>query len=401
MPNEELLSYIKQCRAHGMSDDSISQSLLDAGWAQHDLDQAFGHASLVSVVQSKPKRKHRIVKTGLVTLGTILGLVLLVIFLPAMLGLVVPDSRPENTADLALATLAIPTEQNAFSDGLMLGRLAQDQSSSIMVAYARGEQWDDLQIQALLARNENVLAMFAETLRKPYWQIPGYASPQVSTEVVPMSIWRTTSYLAIIQARQLAKEGRVDEAVPQLVRVAQLGHKIQMSQSDLITYLVGLVIQNLAVDALAELAPQIQDPAVEASARQALGALNADATNMLKTQYAYWLKTTEEMLDDHIPLLAKGAIRYRAYQNGYTFQPVKTANELARVVRTYFLSAQKPCDHIPREKQFVDASSPLLYYKLNGFGKEMVQSFSTPLDTTMKKTCETQMKTQTALEVLQ
>lgn len=400
MLDGELLSYIKQCRDHGMADESIRQTLLDAGWTQHDLESAFSYTAPTSAVsQGKPKRKHRIVKTAFVTLGVILGLVLLVIFLPAMLGFIIPDSRPENTEDLTLATLAIPNDQNAFFDWIRLEHLAQDPSSSTLAAYARGEQWDDLQIQAMMARNEAALAMFAETLRKPYWQIPAYASPDVSTEVMPMSIWRAISYMAIIQARQHALEGRVDEAVEELIIIAQLGHKMQTSQSEQIEYLVGLSIQNMAVDALAEIAPQIQDPVIASSALQALGALNVDATNMLKTQYAYWLKTNEEMLEEHIPLFAKGAFRYRAYQNGYTFQPVKTANELALIVRSFMVTAQNPCAYVPEEKQSI-GEYPLLYYHPNGFGEAMVQNFSIALGGVMRRSCETQMKTQAAIEAL-
>jgi hypothetical protein len=52
MSNPQLTQYIQTQRAAGVSDDVIRQVLLNSGWLQGDVDEAF--SSLVSVASTVP-----------------------------------------------------------------------------------------------------------------------------------------------------------------------------------------------------------------------------------------------------------------------------------------------------------------------------------------------------------
>lgn len=52
MPNQDLINYINQAKAEGMSDQKIKEDLSKVGWAQTDIDEAFGTKS--NVISNAP-----------------------------------------------------------------------------------------------------------------------------------------------------------------------------------------------------------------------------------------------------------------------------------------------------------------------------------------------------------
>ncbi len=54
MDNQQLVEYIKQSRQQGLNDNQIRQSLLSAGWAEHDIQAALALTSIQTPVNNEP-----------------------------------------------------------------------------------------------------------------------------------------------------------------------------------------------------------------------------------------------------------------------------------------------------------------------------------------------------------
>jgi len=82
MPNQQLLDYIKQQLAQGVSKEIISTDLLSRGWQKQDIDEAFSQASGQSTLASVGDAT----KNGKSTTGLVLGIIGLVAWIIPIIG---------------------------------------------------------------------------------------------------------------------------------------------------------------------------------------------------------------------------------------------------------------------------------------------------------------------------
>ncbi|MBI4121868.1 MAG: hypothetical protein HY461_00900 [Parcubacteria group bacterium] len=373
MPNQQLLDYIKQCQEQGIDKPAIRQALVDAGWAVEEIDGAL-----------TPKKKHRIRQVALITIVVIVVIAALVYFSPTIFSWFVSDIEAANDGDLALKTLSIPKEQNAFFDGPELAKLTTA-SAADLNDYIYGRRWDDDEVQAILARHEAALAKFKTVVSKPYWQDPNYATSDVDgKEVVLLTVWRSITTVSLLHALSLAKGGQGQEAVAEMVALAEFGHRIHSGQNSLLEYLIGLAIQNRALEALQQVATSTLDSASAIAAQQAVAQLSVNASDAIKADHQYQSFWLEE-----------GAKEY----NDYSLQPNRTKYMMAAFSRDLIRSAAAPCDYQVPERVVAEYPFNLRAYIKNGVGKAFYER-GMSMDTTIKKSCETQVITNATQVVL-
>lgn len=56
MPNQQLLDYIQKAKEAGQTDWQITQSLLQIGWSQEQINEAFGTSSTQTIPVRHPIR---------------------------------------------------------------------------------------------------------------------------------------------------------------------------------------------------------------------------------------------------------------------------------------------------------------------------------------------------------
>ncbi len=197
------------------------------------------------------------VKSVLIILGTIISLVLVEFFTPAILGLFSKDIPPIDDSDITLKKVIVLDNENAYFDLMDLEHLIYDPEDVIStindVFYE--DIWDEDSVKEVIISNEKALRKFKEASQKPKYQHPIIANPENITPyiILPSTYsWRRAAQLSALQAIYLSKQGYHVEAIEEAFKSIEMGQKIQNSQVSLFEYMVAVAIKRIGLHALQE-----------------------------------------------------------------------------------------------------------------------------------------------------
>ncbi len=241
--HDELLAYVAQSRAVGLTDNEIAKALLDAGWDQ---------ASVAQAVQ--PKKKHRILKTAFLTMGVIALLVAIVVYLPNIYNVVIPDDAPLDDSKLQLSTLQISPSENAYFDLEAISsalNLTGAEKNTILDYINDRKEVDEATVIQIVDKNVLAVQAFVSSSQKPYYQHPDFISPHITkADNTRYTAWRDATYVTAAMSRLLSKAGNTEDATALAISLVAFGTKIMDGQNPMTAQLVGLSIRDIGLKSM-------------------------------------------------------------------------------------------------------------------------------------------------------
>ncbi len=411
MVNEQLLDYIKSQLEDGVSKEDIKGTLLENGWTDADVGEAFlGFGSTSTAPDPVPSTMEALSpqspssekKNKWWIVFVVLGVVILltigaVVYKFSFSGkdassLATKDIPSVDDSDLRLKIITVADIDNAYFDLIKLKKimyLPREKISSIS-DMATGKFWDDLLAEDIISKNTQAFEYFAEAAGKPKFQDPASANPVDITPdtVLPsVSAWRNMALLSAVKALYLEKQGKHKEALDESLVSVRVGQKIQESQSPLIEYITATTMKGIGLG----VAQRIVSSSVLGGdeLRPYLQELNQFYNNedglisALKGDYYaifvgidWTAGLNEEEAGMVASVMSKEGVEQevvkKIIEDDYYFQPNKTKALFADYARREIEMTVKPCSEVSRIEipRLVSWDSPEELYKTeNAVGK--------------------------------
>ncbi len=410
MVNQELLDYIKQQLQQGVSQEQIRQSLIANGWQVQDINEAF--ALLQVNIKPKKRRFRKFIKVILIVLGSLIGLIILINFLPYVFGLITKDIAQPNVDDLKLKTINIPQEDNAYYDLLAFISFSYAEPTvtiydpgkfETMANHINGKEWDEKFVEEIIAKNSEAFAVFDRASRKPKYQDPEIDSPDKISPIKAASslnFLRGMARVDAIRALYLFKQGRENEGIDEAIKIIDLGQKIQDSQITFTEYLVSVAIKKIGFDVLTTMIEKTALPSDKLiSYIKEIDYFKNDKNGLataFKSEYANVEESVDMILigiqEFERPKLSGKNILWNLLDrkgNNFYFRPNKTKQLFADWARTQIAALDKSCSFLKNGKD-EELSSPSiikLYFTENAVGKLLFNKVAASLDTVVYKRC--------------
>jgi len=409
MVNQQLLDYIKQQTQQGINNEQIKQSLIANGWQTSDVESAFNE--LQTPAQPKKRRFRKFIKVSLIVLGSLIGLVLLINFLPYIFGLITKDIAQPNVDDLKLANINIPQGDNAYYDLLEFGNFPISEATvkiyetgklETLTNHINGKEWDEKFVEEIISKNTNAFAIFDRAAKKPKYQDLGTDSPEKigpNTVLASLSPLRQIARVDAIRALYLFKQGKEQEGIDEAIKIIDFGQKIQDSQITLIQYLVSAAIKSVGLDALTTMIQETTLPSDRLiSYINNLDRFKNNKNGLItafKSEYANAEKSVDIVLADtqksEESLLPGGNIPLNPMNKkgeSFYFRPNETKQLFADWARAQILVANKPCGFIKDEgDKKLSTSIIKLYFTENAVGKVLSNIVAVSLNSSVYKKC--------------
>jgi len=394
MITNQIIDYIKQQTQAGKTKEEIETSLFNAGWRKTDINEAFKSI--------RPKKK-LLKKIILIFIGSVIGLFLLILFLPNILSLFSKDIPPIDDSDLQLKKIEIPREQNAYYDLIKLGGDINEPKNIVhettaVQDYINGKSWDDNLIENILSQNTEAFTYFTEATDKPKFQDPNFSdSAKIKPTVIVISLnsWRQASRLSVLKALFLLKQGKDKEAFDEVFKSIKIGQKIQESQCSVIEYLVGIGIKKIGLEALQKI---IASSKLESNElKKYAETLNEFYKNeeglisMWKEQYSEQIWAINSVVSGDKNILSEeDNFSSREIKNNFYFKPNKTKALFVEYTRENIKNAEKPCNLIEKReiKELAPESKIKMYVTENAVGKVITDIVAASLGSINDKKCQ-------------
>lgn len=353
----------------------------------------------------------KFLKMFFIAVGVLIGLALLLMFLPYVFGLLSKDIPPPDTSDLNLQTINIKPEENAYYDlekiGLITPRevgkkvLYEIYQPAEILTYLEGTSWNQLVIDEVIAKNQKVFEIFDMAMQKPYFQDPATDRPEKLRPDLVLPSQATLLRLArvnAIRALDLHKKGEHGRAIDEAVKIVEFGHKIESSQVVLSEYLAAVAVKNIGLSTLKTILSDTNLPkdllisyskALErfkqgkglVTAFKAEYAIQSAATDLIESGQLAELGG-ENFLERQIIKHWRGNIFY--------FRPNETRKLFADFARIEIDNAKKPCAELLYPEDAEIPSLVQLYFTENAVGK-ILQQILLPIRTIHYKRCELEL----------
>lgn len=339
------------------------------------------------------KNKIKIAKLLLIILALVVAVIFLIkIIIPAALSAFWGKDIPAiNDSSLSMPVVAINQEENSFYN---LNKLYDTEKHQGLIDlknipagknlpgdFLVSDTWDDNQVKILLSDNQLALQYFDDAAEKGKFQSPATADPKdMSQEVIAVNPWRQIAQLKCIQAISLAKQGRNKEALSEVMKVMVVGDAIEKSQTNLITYLVGLSMEKSALDTLEKIILNVDADTKEyAEYRNKLLNYNfSDDGSSWKFEY----------------LVSKNGISHIASENKFYFKPNKSIKERFDFFSKMISESKNPCDFEQESSKAVSGPNPIFgwYFTENAANKILINTNDSAYQGVLVKKCEVQQK---------
>lgn len=215
-----------------------------------------------------------------------------------------PDSEAPDDADLMPKPVAAGEE--AFRDFQALGASidASPEERAFITAQSSGGVTDAPRVEALLARNKSALELFGRFASHRSFSDPSFRDLSKVTFETPIPQFHpvvTAARLTALRSDLLLAEGKADEALQEALRAHDAGRMMMSSGSQLIEFLVGVLILEDAVKRVraAALSPGVSRAGRMAAARR-LGAPTRGAASLqeaLRYEYVMAAWTAEHLIE--------------------------------------------------------------------------------------------------------
>jgi hypothetical protein len=345
MITPEIINYIKQQLAAGVSREQISSTLKQNGWADVDLAQAF--ASLVppsvppvmaasttinTPITANPISAQPTMRSGPVVHSHKLRNFLIFFIILVLVGAggwwffetnikvtlpplpVITETAPNQLApitpvaekmeELEVVRLPVPVEQNssAIWNTIPKDPITKD-DKDFLNKYVFGDTFTDAksipqgESKKILEKYKKLLVTFEQGTDKQYYQCS-----LAKGETCALSVLRDIAHLAALNSFVLYNDGKLSESVSYSQRIVKLGQMITANSDDFITNLVGWVVQKYGYTALLVTKNY---PAFSKEQKQALiDALRKEDKDVFKINY----KNRAEVIDSITDVNAKPSV---------------------------------------------------------------------------------------------
>jgi hypothetical protein len=204
--------------------------------------------------------------------------------------------------------------------------------------------------EPLIARNAEILALFAVFSRRTRFSNPNYLDPEkvgVETPIPQFFAVVAAARLSSLRAAGLLRQGRAPEALDEALGIMDAGQVLLRSDQPIIAAMVGMLVEDIGarralsvIDSGALDKPRLLDAARRLSAHRG-GA--AALQSGLRFEYIL----TSNMLD-HMPKYASKGMNGHWYHSvlahsRYLYQPLRTRALFAGRFRGLIEEAAKPC----------------------------------------------------------
>jgi hypothetical protein len=201
---------------------------------------------------------------------------------------------------LELARANIPHGANAFD--VLQSATNQlwwpDNQNLRLTELANDTNWDGKMAELVLATNREALAAWDAAVKLPDLQVPEVSS---FDELMPyLGDWKTFARVAQVRQNILLHDGKDQEAFDQIISEIKIGRRMENSGGNLITYLVGVAVENLGLGQLRHWTGKVHLPAerLKDYSRQIEPAPGAEAeafANAIKAEYQVDINTLNAM----------------------------------------------------------------------------------------------------------
>ncbi len=394
-PPGELISYISSGLAAGNTAEALRAELKTIGWADADIDAAFG---LSSTPPEKPKLGPRIkwklviVIASVVVLVGAAGAAYLFIFkanrpagtaanIVAGSAKAGHDDAAVNDSDLILPVINVAAEDNAYLDPAALKAVTEESSvnskTNTVKQLSGDDAWDQAYINDIIEKNAQPIAAFAAAVTKPKFQIPAYSDPQSPELIVDpndpsVSFSSLRSLIRILELDALgkAKSGVISEAQAEALAIAIYGQKMAMSQDGELGYAVGIGLKKTGLETFQKImamAPTEPDMATNADLTLAsFGDTGPSLANAVKFHYLGFKSSIEYTLSH------PGPDSSGKTGDTYLFEPNKTINLAADAFRKQIEQTKESCHEFtvpPAPQNSADETQ-----SENALGRSLVES---------------------------
>lgn len=356
-----------------------------------------------------PKKK-KFKKIILYFCGVILGIILLAILTPVFLNLFFSkDIEPIDDSNIlsGLSEVNLPEEENAYFDLIKIKDVINLESipdKRIFINnYLSLSEYDDFDIEKILAENELALEYFNDASLKNSFQDPRYANfLEIDRDsMVALNPVREVTRLSALKSIEFAKKGNKEGAILEAKKIIKVGDLIERSQSDLIVYLVGASIKEMGFNVLEKLIleHEIDSEVLSKYKDEFLEYEYSDNDTIWRIAYTWDKMKVTDILDGEYDEDFNNDSFFRGFRylnkppfkTNYYFKPnklIKELNEAYSLVIDYSLN---PCDlHNYDSLYFYPDSFIAIFLQENSFLKIAVSPFIPT--TVFEKKCQREAK---------
>ncbi|MEA2092894.1 MAG: hypothetical protein U9P61_02925 [Patescibacteria group bacterium] len=339
----------------------------------------------------------------------IFGLFFVWFFLPAIFGLFAEDIPPIDDSDLALKKVIISDDENIYFDLMELEDLNYSRliSSDIDInSLLFEDSWNNDTVERVLNENEELLEKIDDMLEKSAYQNPNFADPEnieMNMEInFPSTyFWRDMVEIKALEALYLSKKGSHKEAIEEVLKLIEVGHKIQNSQLSSSEYLTTIGIKKVGLKILQKIISSSELSSLEISNyAKKLDAFYDDGYGLesaLKIEYYGILRQIgiiaggdKEAIKDYAESMGAGRRMIQKIKSDYFFQPNKTKSYFAGTSRADIATIEQLCGEAEGAEivEFFIVDPNFGPYTENFIGKTTYQLSSVSLAEMNQARCE-------------
>jgi len=400
MINQELINYIKQQIERGISKEEIRKLLLDNGWQNSQIDEAFNLLEPKESNILNQKRPKKLGKIIFITIALIIFLIIIIISLPYFLSIFFgKDIEPINDSQLSLKTINIDNNDNAYFDLIKIKEViyVPDIKPQIIADMISLKTWDNKIAEDIILNNTEAFNYFYEASKKPKFQDPELAQPEkisIQRNMPPLNSWIQITNFSSIKAIYLAKQGKSKEAINEALNVLNIGQKIQDSQGDIINYIIGSRIKRTGLETIQKILAISQLKTEDLKEyTQTLNQYYKNENgliNALKIDYYLFSKEIKSIANgdkETFKLITGQELNINEkdlekIKNNYYFKPNKTTLLLAENIKEFIKNTDKLClQNINKEnKNQIPNNFIKFYFEENIVGKHIYNSILADID---------------------
>jgi hypothetical protein len=268
------------------------------------------------------------------------------------------DEPPPDDADLRVAVVEVPREENGFwlldvkNDDIRLpASTNRKHPLELLRLFATGKEWDPATAREILEKNAAVLEKLDASLRLARFQVADMvARSEAGQPLLPIDLpplqhpWAAIGYLGLIRMQALVREGKSAEALDQAWAVATLGQRLQAGGGRMIEVSIGRSTETAALTQLRKLVRRHDlDRDIVLPLARRLQAFSS--RRAAEVHWKGWYEFTRSWLD---PAIENGAIKVFAtgtpaiWKGDLCLKPNETRRLLADAARALIANQGNP-----------------------------------------------------------
>lgn len=401
----EVINYVKQQIASGVSRDQISSSLKQNGWNDSDIGEVFNTLVIpLDTVSQAP----RIVKSHTICNIFIVIIILTLLggagwfFLQSKSGSVIqneildsnneiPIIQTKNLDDLKINYIAVPVNENSASVFQSVGVNAiSKEDNDFLVKFVSDNQTTlrpITQSKKVLTKYKKLLETFEAGVAKKYYQCS-----IAMGDTCYLNNIRSISRLAVANSFILWKDGKTDEAKDYAHKIIKLGQMITEQADEFITLLVGWEVQKMGYYTLKDVEGGTLSLEVK---NDLIKNLREEHKKLFRFDYSRTLEiidfTTDENNKPSIVIKETDELmnEFRKNVNDITWKPEIVKKWFNDSLKIALSNVDLPCGSVYKDSTIDIGFDPQDTAQTDNFvGKTLYSTTYASLNTTSVKRCE-------------